>query len=133
MKSGYAGVLLSVVVAAVAWFERVDPFSPSVHAWGLALVVALAGVYLVVSGATTALGGGGSRGAALASLGGGLLAACLAFAAFVVGSPARVPVAPGQSYRPPRAQGVAVEFPAIPARGPWPDRVAIVDGPSRTF
>jgi hypothetical protein len=68
----------------------------------------------------------------LAALGGALLAACVAFAAFLIGQPERVPAAPGQTYRPPHGSGIAVVFPdvsigsATPAgQVRWPDSVAI--------
>jgi hypothetical protein len=131
MKAGYSGVLAAVIVAAAASLELADPFNATVHAWWFALAVTLIGAFLLVTGAATAFGAGGSFPAALASLGGCLLAACVAYAALLIGSPALVPAAPGQSYRPPRDANVVVEYPPIVPGQPWPSAVTIVDGAQR--
>jgi len=77
----------------------------------------------------------GNGSIALAATGGALLAACVAFAAFLVGQPERIPAAPGQTYRPPHGSGVAIEFPevavgaGVPASSlTWPGSIGI-DGP----
>ena len=130
MKAGPIAALLALLIGVAAAAEVRDPFATSVHAWWFALAVTLAGAYCLVAGAATALGGEGSRPAALAALGGALLAAAVAFAAFVSGGPARVPAAPGQTYRPPRSTNITVAFPSAVA-GRWPASVPIFDGLKR--
>jgi hypothetical protein len=132
VKAGYAGVLVAVLTAAAATLELTDPFLATLHAWWFALAVSLAGVSLLAMGVGTAFGAGGSRPAAIAAFGGGLLSACVAFAAFLVGHPDRVPAVPGQSYRPPHSSSVRIDFPDVSqadARaGAWPAEVTIDDG-----
>lgn len=129
--AGFA-VGAALAAAGVAAFEFFEPFAPVVHQWWFALAVSGAGLYLVWTAIANIVAvQGGSRPLALVALGGVLLAACVAFAAFLVGEPQRVPAAPSQAYRPPRSMGVALEFPAVaqPPSGPnaWPDSVVVDD------
>lgn len=132
MRSSFFAIVLSTLAAAAGTVEVLNPFLATIHAWWFALAAGIAGAYLLAFGATTVLGGKGDRPAALAAFGGALLAACVAFASFLVGSPDRVPAAPGQTYRPPRATNVQVVFPdPADAHEPlpkWPDSVTIIDG-----
>lgn len=127
-------IILTAAAAATACVEALEPFNPVFHAWWVALAVTTAGAYLLVSGSAAIITGRGSP-IALASLGGALLAACVAVAAFLVGQPQRVPAAPGQTYRPPRDARVAVEFPPAPAvtraNAVWPSDVILDDGTAK--
>lgn len=135
MKAGYVAVLVAIAAAAAATLELTDPFIDAMHTWAFALVSSLAAVFLLIVGGATALGIGGSRPAALASLGGAVLAASVAIATLLVGAPARVPAVPGQIYRPPGTSSIAVEYPAVPesplAATDWPSTVTIDDGARR--
>jgi len=111
----WATSALAAAVAAIAGVEAAAPFTAAIHTWGFALAVTVAGAYLLWMGLswTFARHRSGNGPVALAATGGALLAACVAFAAFLVGQPQRVPAAPGQIYRPPHGLGVAIEFPGV--------------------
>jgi hypothetical protein len=132
VRAGFFAIALATGAAAAGTVEVLNPFLPVVHAWWFALAAGIAGAYLLAVGATTVLGRHQERPAALAALGGALLAACVAFASFLVGSPDRVPAAPGQTFRPPRSTNVQVVFPnptiAQGSLSQWPDSVTILDG-----
>lgn len=131
MKAGPVAVAASTVLASIATVCVLNPFTILTHTWWFALIVSVLGAYSLVS----AFGKVGSRPAALAALGGVLLAACVAYAAFAVGRPQRIPAAPGQVYREPHSLAVAVKFPSVPdvPTGSrqvvqWPDTVEVGDG-----
>src|SRR5437879_3527722 len=94
-------IALACVVMSVAAIEAAAPFAGVVHTWWSALAVSGAGAYLLVSAVPAIAPSPQKRPIALVGLGGALLAACVAFAAFLVGQPERVPAAPVQAYRPP--------------------------------
>jgi hypothetical protein len=125
-------VALVFGVAAVAGVEVAAPFAGTIHTWGVALAVTVAGAYLLFVGVSWMITRRANGQIALAATGGALLAACVAFAAFLIGQPERVPAAPGQTYRPPHGSGVAIAFPDVPigsatpaAAMSWPDGVSI--------
>lgn len=127
MKIGPA-LIVSAAIAFVAAIETAAPFAPVLHAWWLALVVTLGGTYVLVV-ALASLHDAAKRAAGVACLGGSLLAASVAYASFLGGSPQRVPAAPGQTYRPAHAQGVELVFPAVapPSKAGilWPGTVDV--------
>jgi hypothetical protein len=139
MKSEVIPVAVAAIVAAVAAYEYLVPFDATPHVWWVALAVSVVGVYLLVVALAGVAGRTGyPRPVALTALGGALLAAGIAFAAFLMGQPHRLPGAPGQTYRLPHGGGVAIEFPAVLHTSgtavSWPAFVTI-DGapaPSRT-
>jgi hypothetical protein len=116
----FAVIAASCLCAAgaiwVAW-----PFEAPVRSWIAALIIALAGAYLLYQGIVTLSAGQRSqRTAALAAFGGALAAAAMLQAAFVAGQPARIPGVPGQLYRISARSSVAVEFPAaLRSQGVW--------------
>ncbi len=122
---------LATIAALIAAAEMVSPFQPLLHVWWFALAVALCGAALLWYAAAALLGRRAGP-AALAALGGAVLAACVASAAFVQGQPQRVPAAPGQVYRPPHGGSTRLAFPDVPAATlagtqPWPGRVTVSD------
>lgn len=130
MKNGLALVVAAAIALAAA-VEVAAPFAPLVHEWWLALIATLGGTYVLVVG-VRALRTPDARAAGVACLGGALLSASFAYAAFLGGQPERVPAAPGQTYRPAHSTGVAIVFPAV-ARATkagilWPGTVD-VQGP----
>jgi len=131
VRAGAPAVGLSVCLAAAAALETFRPFLPAVHQWWFALAALAAGVYVLAVGIGSTLGGR-DAGAALASLGGALLAAGIAFASFVGGAPERVGAAPGQLFRPPHGASVAVAFPDVTSARAWPDTVTVAEGAAST-
>jgi hypothetical protein len=128
-------VALATVVAVAAVFEVVAPFNATLHAWWFALAASVAGVYLLFVALLGVAGRTGyPRPVALAAFGGALLAAGIAFAAFLMGEPHRLPGAPGQTYRLPHGGGVAIEYPDVPSSperaAGWPDYVTIDRAPA---
>ena len=129
--NGRAVVLpLAALVAIIAAVEVAVPFTALLHAWWFALAVTLAGVALMWF-AAAAVTRRRATPSALAGLGGALLAACVAYAAFIQGQPERVPAAPGQVYLPPHGAGVEIAFPTVEPTGPagivWPNAVTVRD------
>ena len=135
MNAQSGGVLVSIAIAVVAAVEVALPFANPLHTWWLALAVTLAGTYVLVAGIASLRAPGAGGGGGLACLGGALLAASFAVAAFLGGAPERVPAAPGQTYRPPHSLGVTLDYPAVPppaaAGFVWPSSIDI-DGPTGT-
>ena len=127
LKNGIA-LVVSAAIALAAAVEVAAPFAPLLHEWWLALGVTLLGTYVLVVG-VAALRSPDGRAAAVACLGGALLAGAFAFAAFLGGQPERVPGAPGQTYRPAHSTGVSLVFPPVapPSKAGifWPRTVVI--------
>ena len=127
-------LILAAVAAIVAAAEVAAPFDALLHAWWFALAISLCGAGLLWYGCALLFATQiRRRAAALASLGGALLAALVAASAFLVGQPERVPAAPGQAYRPPHGGATVILFPDVPAAaitsagGGWPDGVTVED------
>jgi len=123
---------VAVAIAAVGSVWELRPFAAPVHSWVVVVVVVLAGAFLLSAAlATLHSTEQRERLAALGAFGGALLAGAIVHAAFLVGTPERVPGAPGQTYSPTGAGGVAVIFPPVStedlqrARVDWPDSVFI--------
>jgi len=107
-------IVVAGAIAVVAAFALLHPFDPTIHSWGAALAVALAGLALVWA----AVFGVGARQrsrrwVAVASLGGIVMAVAYLWAELAVGPPQRVLAAPAQTYRPPGSTRLSIDFPAI--------------------
>lgn len=113
MRLPTATLSVSIGVLAVASIEEFRPYFAGIHRWQYTLAVVLAGLFLVVAVVQLLRDRtGASRFAALAALGGIVIAAAFVGAELFVGPPQRISAAPGQVYRPPRSSSVTLVFPA---------------------
>ena len=123
---------LSLAVLSLATFALARPYDPSIHRWEAALAVALAAIALVFMSLRGASRSRKERFAALAGLGGVVIAVAFLAAELLVGPPQRVLSAPGQAYRPPNSAHIAIIFPALTAgdleRGRSPSSVDVATG-----
>jgi len=104
--------MIAIGVLIVASVEEFQPYLPAIHRWQYALAVAFAGLFLIwATVQLLRLPGRGPRFAALAALGGIVIAASFVGAELFIGPPQRVSAAPGQEYRPPRSSDLALSFP----------------------
>lgn len=104
---------LALAVAALATFAVAHPYEPAIHRWEAALAVALGAIVLLVVSFRGMRGAPKQRFAALAGLGGVVIAVSFLAAELLVGPPQRVLSAPGQTYRPAHSANVEVIFPAL--------------------
>jgi hypothetical protein len=123
---------LALSILALATFAIQRPYEPAIHRWEAALAVALAAIILVFVSLRGVFGSRKERFAALAGLGGVVIAVAFLAAELLVGPPQRILSAPGQTYRPPNSAHVAVIFPPLAPgdleRGTSPTSVDVVTG-----
>lgn len=108
---------LAIGLFALAAIARQNPYDMKLHHWGLTLLVALVGLFLLVVAVSSARQIRPEQGfAALGALGGGVIAIAFVAAELLVGPPQRIGGAPGQMYRPPHSAQMGIAFPAISAK-----------------
>ncbi|MBC5806821.1 MAG: hypothetical protein ACR2KS_12450 [Candidatus Eremiobacter antarcticus] len=113
MRAACTALCLSIVVSAVATISELRPYSAGLHRWQYTLAVALAGLALGALLAPLLRRRTWTARAAAASAAGGIVTAIAFVAAeLLAGPPQRVPVAPGENYRPPHSS-LLLTFPAI--------------------
>src|SRR5258708_2135242 len=114
MWSQVLTLVVSVGALAVATVAELQPYLSAIHGWGYTLAVALGGLFLIFQTVQffqtrpTAPGF-----AALAALGGIVIAAAYVGAELFVGPPQRVSAAPGQVYHPRRSSSLSLTFPPV--------------------
>lgn len=114
MRSVWTALGVSLAVLAVATFEQLRPYTAAIHSWGYSLVVALAGLSLACLAVQLfRRRPSGWRGAALAAMGGIVIAGAFTGAELLAGPPQRVGAAPGQIFVPPSSANVALAFPPL--------------------
>ncbi len=132
MRAGAVAIAVSMMVGALICAEEIHPFIAGFHGWVLDLAVALSGTFALASAlASVAARLMHERCAAIASIGGAMLAAAFIYADIVAGAPARVASAPGQVYVPASDARVAIDFPEVNGVDEvpfWPEAVTVRDG-----
>ncbi|HLJ84992.1 MAG TPA: hypothetical protein VKT51_12535 [Candidatus Eremiobacteraceae bacterium] len=132
MRAGAPVIGVSMLVAALVCAAQLHPFLATWHGWAVDLAVALAGAFGLSSAARSASAQTmHERCAAIAGVGGALLAAAFVYADIVGGAPVRVPAAPGQDYVPEHYARIGVSYPDAgePAGvRVWPTAATIRDG-----
>lgn len=130
MRAGVLTLCLAIGLAALAQVARTNPYEPALHHWGLTLAVALIGLFLLASAARSIRPERREEGfAALAALGGTVIAVAFVSAELAVGPPQRIAAAPGQSYHPPHSSSISIEYPqtdSVSLAADPPDSVAVV-------
>jgi len=136
MRAGAPVIGVSMLVAALVCAAQLHPFVAAWHGWVVDLAVALAGAFGLASAVRSAAAPTvHERCAAIASLGGAMLAAAFVYADIVGGAPIRVPAAPGQDYAPEHYARVGVSYSDVGESDGvrvWPSAAIIRDG-DRTF
>ncbi len=116
MRASLLSLILAIALAALVLIAERNPYATTVHGWQISLVVALIGLVLVVQFfASLRQGFGPERFAAVGALGGAVMALAFVVGELLVGPPQRVVAAPGQTYRPPHSNRLALEFPPVSA------------------
>jgi len=104
---------LALAVLALATFALAHPYEPAIHRWEAALTVALAAIFLLIVSLRGVFASPRQRFAALAGLGGVVIAVAFLAGELFVGPPQRILSAPGQTYRPSNSANVAIIFPPL--------------------
>jgi hypothetical protein len=132
MRADTATIGLALAVLALATYALANPYEPGIHRWEATLAVALAAIVLFVMSLRGIFALPTQRFAALAGLGGVVIAVAFLAAELLVGPPQRILSAPGQTYRPPNSASVEIIFPPLlPGdleRGRSPSFVNVVSG-----
>lgn len=115
MRASVWSLILAIAIFAAATIADRSPYDGALHRWGAALAVALAGIWLLVAALRSLSGPPQERFAALAALGGVVIAVAFLGAELLIGPPQRVSAAPGQTYHPPHG-GLTLIFPDVSAR-----------------
>jgi len=123
---------LALAVLALATFALAHPYELAIHRWEAALAVALAAIVLLIVSLRGVFASPKQRFAALAGLGGVVIAVAFLAGELFVGPPQRILSAPGQTYRPPNSANVAIIFPPLAPgeleHGMSPSTVDVVTG-----
>src|SRR6202165_447486 len=116
MRSQVLTLVVSLGVLAVATVTELQPYLATIHRWGYTLAAALGGLFLIFQAVQFFRAWPSAPGfAALACLGGIVIAASYVGAELFVGPPQRVSAAPGQVYHPPRSATLSLTFPPVDA------------------
>ena len=132
MRAGAMTLAIAIVAAAVTAVFLLRPFEPLFHTWACAVVAGLVGLLLLAQGLAGARArSGAERFASLGALGGTLLCAAIASAAFAVGGPHKLPGAPGQAAPVRAGASLIVAFPQVvrpPGASAAPHSVTLLTG-----
>ena len=136
MRAGAMTLAIAIVAAAASAVFLLRPFEPLFHMWACAVVAGIAGLLLLAQGLAGARAqDGAERFASLGALGGTLLCAAIAWAAFAVGSPHKLAGAPGQATPVRVGASLIVAFPPaghLDSASDSPDSVMLLtDGRDR--
>ncbi len=122
MRSQVLTLVVSLGVLSVATVTELQPYLAAIHRWEYTLAVALGGLFLIFQAIQLFRTRPSAPGfAALACLGGVVIAASYIGAELFVGPPQRVSAAPGQVYHPPRSATLSLTFPPVDASRFAPD------------
>ena len=113
MRADTSSLGLALAVLALATFALANPYEAGIHRWEAALAVALVAIVLLIMSLRGIFASPRQRFAALAGLGGVVIAVAFLAAELLVGPPQRILSAPGQTYRPPNSANVAIIFPPL--------------------